>query len=173
MGQTVLIIDSAKAGAYDTSSRRHRLLQGLTNLFSGLLGGNVIGTVQRMPAATAVRASGTLTCATVIATNTCTVLGITFTGVANNTASPTSVQFKIGTTDATCAANLAAVLNAHTTVNQLVLATSAAGVVTITSILPGISGNLIAIAGGQSTIAASAAALASGAGVFTSYLFGT
>lgn len=128
-----------------------------------------LGTVELIIEATgkvstaAVQASGTLTCATVVATDTCAVAGVTFTAVADN-ATPTATQFRIGTDDTSCAANLAAAINANATTSQYVIATSALGVVTIKALNAGVVGNLIAISGGQSTITASAATLASGAG---------
>lgn len=87
-----------------------------------------------------VAASGTLTLASVVATNTCAVNGVTFTCVAS---APTNVQFVKGGTDTVTAANLAAAINASTNPALLgsVAATSTGAVVTVTAIEPGLSGN--------------------------------
>jgi len=92
--------------------------------------------------ATGVAASATATFSTVVATNTVTIGGVTFTG--SDTASG-AVQFLTGTTDTLSAASLAAVVNANTTANKLVKATSAGAVVTFTAVAPGTAGNFITL----------------------------
>lgn len=89
-----------------------------------------------------VGASATATFSTVVAGNTVVIGGTTFTG--SDTASG-AVQFLTGTTDTISAASLASVINANTTVNKLVRATSAGAVVTITSVVPGPVGNFITL----------------------------
>lgn len=106
-----------------------------------------------------VAASGTLTCTSVIATDACSVAGVTFTAVANG-ATPTDVQFKIGTSDATCAANLAAAITAK--LPNVVVATSALGVVTVTAAVKGLIGNQIPLTTSDSTIVVSGALLTGG-----------
>jgi hypothetical protein len=109
---------------------------------------------------TGVSASGTATFSTVVAGNTVVVGGVTFTG--SNTASG-AVQFLTGTTDALSAASLAAVINANTTANKLVKATSSANVVTITAVVPGPGGNFITLtATGVPIVVTGAGFLASG-----------
>lgn len=91
----------------------------------------------------AVAATGTVTFSTIVATNTVTIGGTVYTG--SDTPS-TAVQFLTGTTDTLSAASLASKINANTTSNKLVKATSSGAVITLTAVQPGTSGNLIGLA---------------------------
>lgn len=93
-------------------------------------------------ATSAVQASATATFSTVVSGNSVTIGGVTFTG---NDTTTTSIQFLTGVTDTISAASLAAKINAHTTANKLVHATSSGAVVTMTSIVPGTVGNFITL----------------------------
>lgn len=108
-----------------------------------------------------VKATGTFTLDTVIATDAVSINGVTFTGVASGA---TGNQFNIGADDTATAVNLAAAINASVTalVTGVVTATSATTVVTVTAVVPGVGGNVIAIASADSTIVASAAHLTGG-----------
>lgn len=88
-----------------------------------------------------VLASGTVTLSSSVATDTVTINGTVFTEVASGA---TGNQFNHGSTDTITAANLAAAINASATaiVKNVVSATSAAAVVTITSKEQGTIGNL-------------------------------
>ncbi len=112
-----------------------------------------------------VAASGTLTLVSAIATDAVTVGSVTFTA----TSTPTlSTHFEIdGADDTADAASLAAAINAHATVSQIVTASSLLGVVTITAKQKGVVGNFIPLSSADATITASAAFLASGAGGVT------
>lgn len=101
-----------------------------------------------------VYATGTATLATVIATNTLVIGGVTLTCVNSGA---TSVQFNKGTTDTLTAVNLAAAINALTTINKVVQASAASNVVTIVSLYPGTIGNLITLSAGGGTITVAAA----------------
>lgn len=101
-----------------------------------------------------VYATGTATLATVIATNTLVIGGVTLTCVNSGA---TSVQFNKGTTDTGTATNLAAAINALTTINKVVQASSSGAVVTIVSLYPGTIGNLITLSAGGGTITVGAA----------------
>lgn len=100
-------------------------------------------------------ASGTATFASVIATNTLVIGGVTIT--ATNSASPTSTQFTVGASDTITASNAVNTINALTTLNKVVQATSSAAVVTIFSLIPGTIGNLITLSAGGGTITVGAA----------------
>lgn len=109
-----------------------------------------------------VAASGTFTLASVIATDACTIGTTTFTF----TSSPTlSTDVEVDGADNTAdAAALAAAINAHATVSQIVTASSDGAVVTITAKQKGVVGNFIPISDADSTITTSGAFLTGGTG---------
>ncbi len=74
-----------------------------------------------------------------------------------------SVQYEVYATDTLTAADLKRAINANTSMNPYVSATSALGVVTVTSLFPGVVGNTITLAA-TGGVAASAARLAGGTG---------
>jgi phage tail sheath gpL-like len=90
-----------------------------------------------------VTASGTVTLSSIVQNDTVTIGKTVFTG---KDAPSTSVQFLTGTTDTASAASLAAKINANAQTSKIVSATSALGVVTLTSLIPGLIGNEIALA---------------------------
>ena len=100
------------------------------------------------------QATGTITLASHVATNTVTVNGVTFTAVASGA---TGNQYNVGT-DSVTAANLAAAINASVSplVAGYVTAVANGAVVTISAVTPGLAGNVF-------TIAVSANGTASGA----------
>lgn len=123
-----------------------------------------------------VRASGTvtLTYAKLVADETLTIGGTTLT--IKNSGATAGTQWN-KTTDATVtAANLAACINANTTLNKFLTATSALGVVTLTCNQPGLIGNaitLVVAAADPTGYALSAAKLASGTdGTLSTLSFG-
>jgi phage tail sheath gpL-like len=93
----------------------------------------------------AVKASGTVTLSSHVATDTVTINGTTFTCVSSGA---TGNQYNVGGNDTSTAVNLAAAINASATsvVVDNVYATAASGVVTVTAIDPGTSGNQITLA---------------------------
>jgi hypothetical protein len=90
----------------------------------------------------AVAASATATFSTVVAGNTVTIGGVTFTGSDTPT---TGVQFLTGATDTLSAASLASKINANTTANKLVIATASGAVVTLKALSGGPQGNFITL----------------------------
>lgn len=108
------------------------------------------------------KATGTLTLTSVVATNTFAINGVTFTAVASGA---TGNQFNVGVSDTLTAASAAAAINASASAlvsgKAGVTATSALGVVTLTAITSGVTGNAITLAGGTN-IAASGARLTGG-----------
>jgi phage tail sheath gpL-like len=90
----------------------------------------------------AVKATGTITLSAHVATDTVTVNGITFTCVASGA---TGAQYNVGADDTETAAALAAALNANTTLDGMIVATSALGVVTLTALVPGELGNAVTL----------------------------
>lgn len=91
----------------------------------------------------AVKATGTITLSSHVATNTVTVNGITFTCVASGA---TGNQYNVGASDTLTAEALAAAINANTTLDGMVVATAASGVVTLTALIPGEIGNAVTLA---------------------------
>lgn len=103
-------------------------------------------------------ASGTVTCATAIATNTVTVGTFVFVGAAG-AATPGALTFSIDTGDNATAASIAAQVNAHTGASQLVRAKAASAVVTFRAVAGGTAGNAIPLASSGSTLTVSGATL--------------
>lgn len=90
-----------------------------------------------------VKAAGTITLSSHVATNTVTVNGIAFTCMASGA---TGDQYNVGADDTATAVNLVAAINANTTLDGMIVATSALGVVTVTALVPGELGNAITLA---------------------------
>lgn len=107
----------------------------------------------------AVKASGTLTGTTVIATDAVIINGLTLTCVASGA---TADQWNKGATDALTMAALAAVINGHASLAGIVTATSALTVCTVSAARPGLMGNAITLESSDVTIVASVARLAGG-----------
>ena len=88
--------------------------------------------------------TATLTYASIAANDTVTIGGTVLTCKASGAAAGTEFN---KTTDATVtAANLAAAINANTTLSKYLVATSALGVVTVTCLQKGVIGNAIVLA---------------------------
>jgi hypothetical protein len=87
----------------------------------------------------AVRATATMTSTgTATAAEIFTLCNVVFTARASN---PSANEFVVSGTVATQAANIAAAINASANLTGIVTATSSLGVVTITSVVPGLLGN--------------------------------
>jgi hypothetical protein len=93
----------------------------------------------------AVYASGTITIASTGPTNTetMTIAGVTITATSG---SASNNHFVVSSTPSIAAANLAACINASTSLTGIVTATSALGVVTVTAAAPGLIGNGLVMA---------------------------
>lgn len=129
----------------------------IINALAGIIGGAFPGTIHA--AGNAARAKGTVT----IGGSATGTLTATINGVATNVTYATSAT--------NSAALLAAAINAST--NPLVAghvkATSAAGVVTIEAVTPGIAGNAITLAGSGTGVTASGARLTGGTQVSATF----
>lgn len=119
----------------------------------------------------AARASGTLTLASAVATNTATVNGTTFTAIASGA---TGNQFNVGSDDTETAANFVTAFNASSSVNTMLVASSEDEVITITALYPGVLGNAVTLVGGTN-ITASGARLTGGdqGGVSKTHYYGS
>ncbi len=91
----------------------------------------------------AVKATGTITLSSHVANDIVTVNGIAFTC---KTSGATGNEYNVGVDDTATAVNLAAALNANTTLDGMIVATSALGVVTVTALVPGELGNAVTLA---------------------------
>lgn len=150
---------------YRNAGDRRQLVIAISNYLASLAGGGpfrpVLFQVQSDDAG--VRASGTVTPASVLAADTVTINGVVFTAVASN---PAANQFLAGTNPVT-GASLAAAINASTSgsIRGYVSATANAttGVVTITAQMCGYPGNLFPLASSNGTrLAVSGATLTGG-----------
>lgn len=174
MASLVLTIKgSGVAGLKQDSSCGHIAIHDIVNHLQALASGNEKGSVYAQSgSANPVAASGTITLAS-CATDTVTIGGITFTGSSTPSG---DVQFETDGDDTADAAALAAKINAHPTLSQIVSATSALGVVTVTARQRGVIGNFITLAETGTTITISGSALAGGTGGATNaastYAFG-
>lgn len=110
---------------------------------------------------TGVKATGTVTCASIADSDTVTINGIAFTA---QDASPGANEFLQTGDDTADAAALAAAINASTTAGivGIVTATSSGAVVTVSAAVPGKIGNAITLASSNGTRAAVSAARLSG-----------
>ena len=136
-----------------------RVAQGtkLINAFKNFISG--FRKAKMIIATTAVKASGTYTLTSAIATDVVTINGTAFTCVSSGA---TGNQFNVGADDTETAANLAASINASSDLTGIVTATSALGVVTVSAAIPSKMGNAITIASSDATIVASGARLTGG-----------
>lgn len=107
---------------------------------------------------TVVQATGTITLSSFVQDDTITINGTTLTG--KNSPSG-AAQFAILGTDTLTAAAAVVIINANTTLNKQVVASSSGAVITITALVPGAFGNL-------GTIAISAHGSVSGGGLLAS-----
>ena len=103
-----------------------------------------------------VAATGTITGSSVVATNTFTINGVTFTAVASGA---TGNQFNVGMSDNATMANAATAVNGSVSVGVTGVVTAAAvstNVMTITATTPGSAGNAITITGTTNLVASGA-----------------
>lgn len=109
-----------------------------------------------------VRASQTVTCAQASAVDGTDELTVAGTVLAVEASSANENQFLKGASNSAFATNLAACINAHTTLSKIVRASASGAVCTITSKVPGIIGNLITLAETGNGFTLGGAALAGG-----------
>lgn len=126
--------------------------QNFENFVAATQGGNQMASYSFQVGA--VKASATITSTgAATADETLTVLNVVFT--AKNSGA-TGNQFNVSGTPATQAANIAAALNASSNLSGKVVATAALGVVTVTSVVPGLVGNGLQISDTLTNVTAAA-----------------
>lgn len=148
-----------------STSSKYATVQSMAQFLESIVSGGQMGGPPSVVSSIedyAVRASGTFTLTSVVATDAISINGVTFTAVASGA---TGNQFNVGVSDTLTAVNLAAAINASVTalVSGYVTATSATNVVTVSSTNYGIYGNQTLIASADGTIVASGARLTGGA----------
>jgi hypothetical protein len=131
------------------SGEKRTSLLNLASLCRGLAAGAEVGDWDLSCRASAVAATGVITFTGLpVADEIVTVGNVVFTAKAS---AGSAVQFTIGGTANATAVNLAAVLNAHTTVSKYVsAAVTATGVITLTALVPGVAGNAFQLSEGMS-----------------------
>ncbi len=150
---------------FDKSHNRHRMFGGILNYLYAILGGNKSAFVQ--VELCSAYAAGYVDCDNSDAVNGTDELTVAGTVLAVEASPASEDQFAKGATDATFATNLAAAINAHTTLSKIVrayVASSPTNRCHIVSRVPGPIGNLVTLAETGNGFVLSAAALASGAG---------
>lgn len=156
--------DADKSLVDTATSTPHKWAANFMNFFRGVRGGAYPASIEMVTSSTAlVRASGTVTVASINADDTITINGTTLTGKSSPSGQS---QFDSDGSDTVVATAVAACINAHTSLTGIVIATSALGVVTVSASVKGLIGNCITLASSDNTrLAVSAARLASGAGM--------
>lgn len=147
------------------ASKPIEMANALVKFFNSLAGKDRSGEViAQVNSGDAVAASSTITFSSMAASDTVTVGTQTFT--CESSGATGHNQFNKGGTDTLSAAAFVAVFNGNPTVNQYLVASNAAAVITITCLIPGDIGNNIptSISGGGS---AAHAVLQSGANATT------
>ena len=137
-------------------------LTNIINLLEGVQQGAYTASIDvHQTVEDSVAATGTITLATAAADDTVVIGGVTLTAKA---APANEAQFSQAGTDTQDAASLAAAINVHSVLGRHFIATSALGVVTVTSLVKGRLGNLIVMTKTGEPITLSAATLTGGTG---------
>lgn len=175
MAQMLVRINSTDAATaemrFDATGGR-RVMDQFTKLTRAIVAGLFPSNVDFDVATSAVSSTGTVTFASAINNDTVTIAGTVLTGV---TGTPSGqAQFKLGVSNTADAAALAACINANTTLNKYVSATSLNAVVTITSLVQHVTANLITLASINGSRLAVSGATLSGAvsPTFTNFSYG-
>jgi hypothetical protein len=136
---------------YASTGNKQKCLANASNLLKGLASGTVDGSVDVHYSATdGVAASGTITITHANVTNNDTTT-IANTVITAATSGNGTTSWTIGADATADATAMAACINANTTLNKIVVATSALGVVTVTSVVKGLIGNGLALTTSDAT----------------------
>lgn len=164
---------STLTSVFETAGGKQQIANRIVNFVTSLLSGTELAMSSSIPPQieisiqeNKVQASGTITfSAAATANDTLLINGVTFTAKASGAGAN---EFNVGVSATASATNLAAAINASVTalVSGYVTASSALGVVTVTSVFYGLSGNQCTTAEGVdagSVITVSGARLTAGA----------
>lgn len=157
-------IDNHEEIVESSTSNPKQWAKKFENFFQGMQAGTYPASVEQITDdTTLVRASGTVTVASILADDTITVNGVTLTGKSSPSGQD---QFDSDGSDATVATAIAACINAHTSLTGIVTASASNAVVTVSAYVKGLIGNAITLASSNGTrLAVSAARLAGGTGM--------
>jgi phage tail sheath gpL-like len=144
----------------DKTDKRESLRAFIEELMGVLAGRRAM--VRTCIASACASATATIVASSMSANDTIIVAGVTLTAKASPSG---SAEFLLtASSDTTTAAAIAACINAHATIQKVVRATSAHGVVTLTCIYPGTIGNFVTLTKSSSGITVTGSGfLASGA----------
>lgn len=117
----------------------------LVNFLRGaMIGARSVSAIISVNDGTAVAASGTVTLSSLANNDTITVAGVVFT--AKTSGASGAAQFNLGANDTAAASAAAVIMNANTSLTNVVTASAASGVITITAVNAGQAGNQLGIA---------------------------
>ena len=131
-------LTAAEQSSYLIFDDRYKGAKSISDYFLAMGGGLRDGLVTVNVGAVQATGTYTITSTGPAVDETVTVGGVVFTAVAS---APTAVQFIRNNTPAVAAANIATAINANPTLAGVVTASSVAGVVTCTAVVPGKAGN--------------------------------
>lgn len=129
-----------------SSTKDKEELRGLQNLLNGIAAGRQRATIAVQTGSAdplAGTTGGTITLSSFADADTIRIGNVVLTGKSSPT---TEDHFEIDGDDTADAAALAAAINAHSVLSQIISATSALGVVTVRSLIPGVISNQIYMA---------------------------
>ncbi len=161
--------DSYLESNFETAGGKTAIAQRIVDYIQRVISGNESAMSTSIPPQIAisvqeneVRASGTLTSVSVIATNSVVINGVSFAAVDSGA---TGNQFVRTADNAVTSTNLAAAINASVTalIAGYVTASALSNVVTVTSVFYGLAGNTMTMSTTGGTITSSVTRLASGA----------
>jgi phage tail sheath gpL-like len=164
---TVVVMEHTDKLEEVVSGDKARSVQSLANYLQAALSGAKRGVdidIHANDGEVSTAATGTITSAAAAAADTVTINGVTFT--ASSTPSGES-EWEIDGDDTADAAALVAKINAHSNalISGVVTASNVAGVITLTAVQKGRTGNCITLASSNGTrLAVSAARLTGGTG---------
>lgn len=165
-GKFTLVIDYASDADTDVAARldratKYEVIRHVQTDLNAIVGGSkrarIFGCVS------SVFASQTVACVAADAVANTDTLTVAGTALAAKASVANQSQFLIGATDTAYAANVAACINAHTTLQKIVKATSSAGTLTIQCKVPGPIGNALTLAEAGNGFTLGGATLAGGA----------
>jgi hypothetical protein len=146
------------------ASNKREWIESVQNLLKGISGGIYPASLEQIStSANLVRATGTITVASILAADTITINNSTITASATPVG---ATQFQSAGANNVVATAIAACINANPAYTGYVVATASSAVVTVSAYVQGVIGNAVTLASSNGTrLAVSGARLASGTGL--------